>query len=204
VGKLVSIVGGRDILYRAAGIAAPEALQLIVSADYSAAFLDLQTARWELRQLHLENLAFPISSESRSRNGLMIDTDRLLRAAGGSRQVTSGPVAARKSDSTATRRFYAAHAAAHLILSSDCAWPQISAHELDANDLAGALLAPRGLMIQALKAAFASPVDPWSPDAGSLVEIIADKLLVPGWVALRRIGVMQELNYYLDFDDEEN
>jgi transcriptional regulator with XRE-family HTH domain len=201
VGKLTAVVGGGMALYRAAGIAPPEAAELVAAPDVSEAFHDLHSVRRALRQVHLENLALPVAERSRTRTGLQIDAGRLWNAAGGQGRAPTNSGPGQPIDPT-QRRFQAAHATAHLILDCECAWPRVSPPELDANDLACALLVPRPLIAHALKAAFADTLEPWSTDAGGLVAFVAEYFLVPGWVALRRIGIADELNYYLEPDEE--
>ena len=200
VEKLTFALEAGVSLYRAARLPLPAASELIASPDVSGAFQELHTARRVLRQLHLESLAQPVAYASRSGTGLQIDAGKLWRVAGGQGPLPgSGPG---RSADAAQRRFQIAHVAAHHMLAAPCEWPMVSPLEIDANDLAGALLAPRTLMVQALKAAFANSIDPWSPDADGLVGHVADYFLIPGWVALRRIGMADELNYYLDADEE--
>ncbi|MGV9534316.1 ImmA/IrrE family metallo-endopeptidase [Streptosporangium sandarakinum] len=101
------------------------------------------------------------------------------------------------------RRFLVAHGAAHVLLRTDCVWPQGTDVEGEASELAGLLLTPPGLFTRAVRAAFTSGVDPWDPDTGGLVAAISDSLLIPGWLAAYRLADFPGIHLQLIPIDKE-
>lgn len=90
-------------------------------------------------------------------------------------------------------RFLLAHAAGHALIGRrSCSFPRMGGDEAQAFDLAGQLLCPRPLLERALKA-IEPELDedarnPWTSRSGDVVTAVAERLSVPGWVALRRLA----------------
>ncbi|MFD6568308.1 helix-turn-helix domain-containing protein [Micromonospora profundi] len=90
-------------------------------------------------------------------------------------------------------RFLLAHAAAHAVLGvRACTFPRVGEAEQPAFDLAAHLLCPRQLLERALRAATLTLNDdernPWASRSTAVVAVVAERLAVPGWVALRRLA----------------
>jgi transcriptional regulator with XRE-family HTH domain len=89
-------------------------------------------------------------------------------------------------------RFLVTHAIAHIQLGDeDCRWPAMVRGEVPAVDMACRLLAPQGLLEDAVRAVVtddAALANPWRADSGRIVAEVARRLGVPAWVALRRLG----------------
>jgi hypothetical protein len=101
------------------------------------------------------------------------------------------------------RRFWVAHAAGHAILSDSCKWPYVVPTETEVNYLAGLLLAPDRLVQAAVKSCLLKRSGPaWDPDCGGVVSEVAEKLMVPGWVAVKRIAESGQLDFYLPIEEE--
>ena len=92
-------------------------------------------------------------------------------------------------------RFLAAHAAAHAMAGeAACSLPMMADAELEACDIAVHLLVPKRLLNDTLAKAGLERIDVWSPDLGVLMFSVADRLAVPGWVAVRRVADEQLLD----------
>jgi transcriptional regulator with XRE-family HTH domain len=90
-------------------------------------------------------------------------------------------------------RFLLAHVAGHTLIGRrSCSFPRMGDDEVQAFDLAGQLLCARPLLERALT--FISPGldkdarNPWASRSGDVVTAVAERLSVPGWVALRRLA----------------
>lgn len=180
-------------LYHAAGMPTPQAARLAADPELLRAFDDGPLARAAIRNLHLAHLAGSLSAQALSGDGRRVDEKKLWRVVNGS----AAPGRALQGAASAQGRFDVAHRVAHLVLRSGCQWPRVVPAEQEAHDLAAMLLCPGPQVKQAIRAAFAEPRNLWSPDAGRLVESIADFLVVPGWTVLRCIGPSSDLHFYL-------
>ncbi|WP_161780833.1 helix-turn-helix domain-containing protein [Amycolatopsis orientalis] len=91
-------------------------------------------------------------------------------------------------------RFLLAHAASHAARNErSCTFPRVGTHEESAAiDLAAHLLSPRNLLERALRTV--TPVvdedarDPWAPRTADRATAVAERLGVPGWIAVRRLA----------------
>lgn len=108
------------------------------------------------------------------------------------------------------QRFLVAHAAAHLIAEQQaCTFPRMTGEEQLACDVAAYLLCPRGLLEQAVLAArieLGEDVSgPWASRSGDIVSAVAEKLAIPGWVAVRRLAddaLLEDDAIYYSFGDQ--
>jgi transcriptional regulator with XRE-family HTH domain len=90
-------------------------------------------------------------------------------------------------------RFLLAHAVGHALLGRrSCTFPRTSNDEAQASDVAGHLLCPRHLLVRAVETAVLAldedARNPWTYRSGDIVAVVAERLSVPGWIALRRIA----------------
>jgi transcriptional regulator with XRE-family HTH domain len=90
-------------------------------------------------------------------------------------------------------RFLLAHAAGHLLLEQrSCSFPAMRADEDFVCDLAAYLLCPPLLLDKAVLTAGLEldedARDPWASRYGDIVSVVAEKLAIPGWVAVRRLA----------------
>jgi hypothetical protein len=91
-------------------------------------------------------------------------------------------------------RFLLAHAAAHAARDErSCTFPRVGTRaESAAIDLAAHFLSPRSLLERALRAV--TPAvdedarDPWAPQSADRATAVAERLGVPGWIAVRRLA----------------
>jgi transcriptional regulator with XRE-family HTH domain len=144
--------------------------------------------------------------------GDRVDPEALCRAAGLRPRIitgTQGPAATFEADrlvvvrdpgqpgdaGTAPRvRFLLAHAAAHAARRQlSCTFPRVGTNgESAAIDLAAHLLSPRNLLARALRAM--TPAidedarDPWAPTSADRATAVAERLGIPGWIAVRRLA----------------
>lgn len=90
-------------------------------------------------------------------------------------------------------RFLVAHAAGHALAGTRaCSFPRMADEESVAFDIAGHLLCPRMLLDRTVREVTAELEDearnPWAPACGDIITRVAERLGVPGWVALRRLA----------------
>lgn len=91
-------------------------------------------------------------------------------------------------------RFLLAHVAAHAALGElSCTFPRVATHhENTAIDLAAHLLSPRNLLERAFRAAIRTvdedARDPWAPRSADRATAVAERLGIPGWIAVRRLA----------------
>jgi transcriptional regulator with XRE-family HTH domain len=90
-------------------------------------------------------------------------------------------------------RFLMAHAAGHLLLDQRiCSFPAMQEGEDYVCDLACYLLCPPTLLDNAVLTAGVDldqdARDPWASRYGDIVSVVAEKLAIPGWVAVRRLA----------------
>ncbi|MDQ1747826.1 MAG: Helix-turn-helix domain [Frankiaceae bacterium] len=90
-------------------------------------------------------------------------------------------------------RFLLSHAAGHALIGNrECTFPRMADEEAFALDLAAHLLCPRALIERTLRAVSSELDDearnPWAARSGDVVTLVAERLAVPGWVALRRLA----------------
>lgn len=147
----------------------------------------------------------------RAITGHRVDPETLCRAAGLRPRIvrgSRGPTARFEADNvvvvhdpgqpgdagTAPRvRYLLAHAAAHAALRQlSCTFPRVATHgESEAIDLAAHLLSPRNLLERALRVT--TPLDedardPWAPRSAHRATAVAERLGIPGWIAVRRLA----------------
>jgi transcriptional regulator with XRE-family HTH domain len=95
--------------------------------------------------------------------------------------------------------FLLAHAVAHFARNElECSFPRASASELPALDTAACLLCPHNLLDRAFRNVMSAldedARNPWTAASGEVVAAVADRLAVPGWVALRCLADEQLLD----------
>ncbi|GAA1082917.1 hypothetical protein GCM10009663_27390 [Kitasatospora arboriphila] len=194
-------------LFEAAGLPTRTAQDLTRDPALSRAFADGPAARRALRRLHLTDLAESAVAPALHSDGMAVDAQRLWASARKSRGQPPAPAPrtgpGRESGTASGSRFQIAHAAAHVLLGTACGWPYGTDPEWEATELAGLLLAPPRLLTSAVRAAFNSDVDPWDSDTGGLVASVAERLLIPGWLAAYRLGDFPDIHLHLLSDDEE-
>ncbi|WP_415296869.1 helix-turn-helix domain-containing protein [Cellulosimicrobium sp. SJTW-1] len=113
-------------------------------------------------------------------------------------------------------RFLTAHGVAHLVAMNEdsredvCTYPRLTRKEFEAVDLAACLLTPRSLLERTFDLAAqqltVEPLEPsedgevaWSYASGALVARVAERLAVPGWVAVRRLADEALLDHHATF-----
>jgi transcriptional regulator with XRE-family HTH domain len=107
-------------------------------------------------------------------------------------------------------RFLLAHAAGHLLLEQRyCAFPAMRAGEDFVCDLAAYLLCPPLLLDKVVLTAGTEldhdASDPWTSRYGDIVSVVAEKLAIPGWVAVRRLAdesLLEDNALYYSSGDE--
>ncbi|MGY4772900.1 helix-turn-helix domain-containing protein (plasmid) [Kribbella sp. CWNU-51] len=90
-------------------------------------------------------------------------------------------------------RFLVAHAVAHVLIGRrSCAFPRMIQDEEQAVDVAAHLLCPRSLLDRAVETVKREleedAQNPWTFRSGDVVAAVAERLSVPGWMALRRLA----------------
>ncbi|MEI7692560.1 MAG: hypothetical protein WCJ50_08575, partial [Actinomycetes bacterium] len=108
-------------------------------------------------------------------------------------------------------RFMMAHVAAHLALRDHaCSFPAMQTGEDLYCDIAAHLLCPPSLLDKALLTASVEfdgeSRDPWASRYGVIVSAVADKLAIPGWVAIRRLAdesILDDNALYYSLGDEQ-
>lgn len=200
--RLSEVLGCGDRLFQAAGIASPSAIKLLAPLGRAHARAGEVQVRLSLRGLELAGIAAEFETLSLSHDGSRIDTTRLCRQVARSCAAEVRLAYGHDEREAASRRFWEAHAAAHTLLGSSCRWPYVMASEVEANSLASMLIAPARLVTAAIRSA-ALPAQQaiWTPACADLVRAVADRLVIPGWVALRRAGDA-ELDYFLPPSEE--
>ena len=204
--RLTEALGCGDALYTASTTATPAAAALLADPFTGQVAGDGAALRSALGRTHRRHLARRVEDASLADDGRRVDEGRLWHACcaatvrGKARPDLVGPDGGGQ---WSGRRFQVAHAAAHLLLGTDCSWPRVADQEQDTNDLAAVLLAPETQLDQAVYAAFARGVTPWDSDTGGLVAAVGDALVVPGWVAASRLADTKMIHFYLEPDRQE-
>jgi transcriptional regulator with XRE-family HTH domain len=90
-------------------------------------------------------------------------------------------------------RFLMAHAVAHALIGRRlCDFPRMVQDEEQAVDVAAHLLCPRSLLVRAVEIVKREleedAQNPWTFQSGDVVAAVAERLSVPGWMALRRLA----------------
>lgn len=106
-------------------------------------------------------------------------------------------------------RFLLAHVVGHVLLGArSCAFPRVPEDELPALDVAAHLLCPRLLLERAFREAIPELDEdarsPWSSRSAAVAAVVAERLAVPGWVALRRLadeGLLEDEAIYFSLGD---
>lgn len=191
-----------DRLFLAAGAADPQARELLAPLGRAFARSGDPAVRAGLRRIELAGIAAEFETQGFSPGDTYIDVDVLLAAVHQSRGQPVNVHYGGRDPDIARRRFWRAHAAAHALLDVVCDWPRVLDREKDVNLLAGLLIAPTRLVTLAVQAA-AIPADQeiWDPGCADLVRVVAERLIVPGWVALRRIADVDGLDYLLPIEE---
>lgn len=201
--KLSEVLACGDRLFDAAGRVRPAVHGLLAPLGRAYSLAGDAQVRAGLRRLELAGLAAEITDQPISPDDMRIDTALLCKAV---EQRCRRPVAVRPVSADAdlaNRRFWRAHAAAHTLLDTECEWPHVTAPEIETNTLAVLLIAPTRLVSSAVRSASRQAGHTlWDPGCTGLVQFVAERLDLPGWVALRRISEA-DLDYYLPSDAEE-
>jgi transcriptional regulator with XRE-family HTH domain len=189
-------------LFAAARVASPAAMELLAHLGRAHSRAGEVQVRLGLRRLELAGIAGEFETQAMSPDDTRIDTKRLCLEVARSRRRPVEPRFGKKEAVLAVRRFWRAHAAAHTLLETVCRWPYVEQTEVDANSLAGMLIAPTRLVNSAIRSAvLPAEHEIWEPGCADLVRAVAERLAIPGWVALRRIADA-ELDFFLPLDEE--
>lgn len=203
--RLASALDCADSLHLAAGLPTPTVEELGPVLQRAHLAVGDQVTREGLRRLELRGYAARFERAALRRDGSQVDEIRLARAVG---RETGREIASRTSypqQDAAGRRFWMAHAAAHALLRSEgCRWPRAEAGEAEANYVAGVLLAPDRLVQAAVRTCLIPrSAELWAYSCADLTAEVAERLLVPGWVAIQRIAEAGQLELFLPIPDEE-
>ncbi|MEU4548288.1 helix-turn-helix domain-containing protein [Nonomuraea dietziae] len=202
--RLSAVLNCGDSLHLAAGTASPGVQDLSPMLQQVHSALGETAIREGLRRLELTAVASAFEARILSRDGKQVDEMRLCREVGTATGEPLEPRGGCSSAQPAWRRFWIGHDAAHTILKTICKWPYVLSEETDANYLAGLLLAPDRLVQAAVRNSLLRELRPaWTPDCGGVVGEVAERLMIPGWVAVRRIAESGHLDYYLPSAEEE-
>ncbi|TDC88831.1 helix-turn-helix transcriptional regulator [Actinomadura sp. 7K507] len=203
--RLASALDCNDSLHLAAGLPTPTVQELNPALQRAHLAAGDPATRDGLRRLELRGFAARFDRAALGRDGSQVDEMRLALAVG---RETGREVVARSASSeldAAGRRFWTAHAAAHALLQSHgCRWPRLEPGEGEANYVAGALLAPDRLVQAAVRSCLIPRSEElWDYSCADLTAEVAERLLVPGWVAIQRIAEAGQIELFLPLPEEE-
>ena len=206
VERLTAALSCGDALYVAGGFLSPGFQELFADASLQPVLTDAAAVKPALRRVRLMQIAQEVTEAAQTVAGRQVDVARLWRAA--QREAGQDPGApphrwlGTHPSTVAGQRFQMAHCAAHVLLTTECGLPRLTAAEGEASELASLLLAPPASLRTAVRVAFQAEVAAWDADTGGLVAAVAEFLMVPGWVAACRLADFGDLYLFLGSDDD--